>query len=123
MFSLKNATLFAIGGGAYTALELAFRRKSHISMFFLGGACFIAIGKLQQKMPHMGTLARMASGSAICTAGELAVGLTLNRDYRIWDYRGLPGNYRGQISVPFSLLWMPLSAVGGELYRRCDERL
>ena len=123
MFSLKNATLFTIGGGTYTALEFTFRRRSHLSMFFLGGACFIAIGKLQQKMPRMGIFARMASGSAICTAGELAVGLTLNRDYRIWDYRNLPGNYRGQISLPFSLLWMPLSAVGGGLYRWCDARL
>ena len=123
MFSLKNVILFTIGGGTYTALELALRRKSHISMFFLGGACFVAIGKFQQKRPHMGIPARMAAGSAICTAGELAVGLVFNRDHSIWDYRSLPGNYRGQISLPFSLLWMPLSAVGGSLYRWCDKRL
>ena len=63
----------------------------------------------------------MAAGSAICTTGELLTGLMLNRDHRIWDYSRLPLNFRGQICLPFSLIWMPVSLAAAELYRRCDE--
>lgn len=119
----KKAILFTIGGGSYTALELAFRRRSHWSMFCLGGACFLSIGALFRRCPQMGVPARMATGSAMCTAGELAVGLALNRDHRIWDYRNLPMNFRGQICLPFSLLWMPLSLVAGSLYDFCEPKL
>lgn len=123
MHFLKKAILFTIGGGAYTSLELLFRRRSHISMFFLGGGCFLAIGRLWRSRPRMKLLPGMILGSGICTAGELVTGLAVNRDYSVWDYRQLPGNFRGQISVPFSLLWMPLSAVAGVVYRWCDRRL
>lgn len=116
----KKAVLFSIGGGIYVALELLWRRRSHWTMFMLGGGCFLALGRLD---PKRSVPARMALGSAICTAGELAVGLVFNRDHRIWDYRMLPGNYRGQICLLFSLLWAPLSLVGGSLCRWLQERL
>ena len=119
----KNAILFTVGGGAYTALELLFRKRSHISMFFLGGGCFLALGKFWQKSARMSLLPRMIAGSALCTAGELATGLAVNRDYAIWDYRRLPGNFLGQICLPFSLLWMILTPVAGTLCRWCDGRL
>lgn len=105
--------LFAIGGGAYVLLELLYRGRSHWTMFVLGGGCFLALGRLS-RFP-VGT--RMVLGSAVCTAGELAVGLTFNRDYRIWDYRALPFNYRGQICLLFSLIWMGLTLPAGALYR------
>ena len=123
MFFLKNAILFTIGGGVYTSLELLFRKRSHISMFFLGGGCFLALGRFWQKSARMGLLPRMMAGSALCTAGELATGLAVNRDYAIWDYRRLPGNFLGQICLPFSLLWMILTPVAGALCRWCDGRL
>ena len=123
MFSPKTAVLFTIGGGCYTSLELIARKRSDFSMFLLGGACFLAIGHLGKKYPRMHPLARMAAGSAICTAGELVTGLAVNRDYQVWDYRRVPGNFRGQICLPFSLLWMPLSGVAEVLYRWCDRRL
>jgi len=110
----KKAGLFAVGGGLYVALELLWRQRSHWTMFMLGGGCFLALGQLS---PRLHPCLRMALGSAVCTAGELLVGLTFNRDYRIWDYRGLPGNYRGQICLLFSGLWAPLSLVGGDLCR------
>ena len=122
MFSPKNAILFVIGGGAYTSLELLWRRRSHISMFFLGGGCFLALGRLWQQR-RLGALPRMLAGSALCTAGELATGLAVNRDFSVWDYRRLPGNFLGQICLPFSLLWMALTPVAGMLYRWCDTRL
>jgi len=55
------------------------------------------------------------------TAVELGVGLLVNRDYRVWDYRGLPMNYRGQICLPFSLLWIPVSALGMALHGLAEK--
>lgn len=119
----KNAILFTIGGGTYTALELLWRRRSHISMFFLGGGCFLALGRLCRNTAHRSLLHRMILGSTLCTAGELATGLTVNRDFSVWDYRSLPGNFLGQICLPFSVLWMALTPVAGSLYRWCEKRL
>ena len=118
----RKVLLFSIGGATYTGLELLWRRRSHWSMFCLGGICFLAIGHLDRRF-RLSTPAKMVAGSAVCTTGELLTGLALNRDHRIWDYSRLPLNYRGQICLPFSLIWMPLSLAAAELYRQCDERL
>ncbi len=123
MSTLRNSILFSIGGGCYTALELAWRRRSHVSMFLLGGVCFLAIGRFDRAHPRMNPAAKMAACSCIVTAGELATGLALNRDHKIWDYRDLPANFRGQICLPFSLLWMPVSGMAAGIYRWCDKRL
>ena len=66
---------------------------------------------------------KLLAGSAICTAGELLFGLLFNRDHRIWDYRGLPLNFRGQICPVFSLLWIPVSGLALWLYRLCSAVL
>ena len=62
-------------------------------------------------------------GAAAVTAGELATGLLVNRNYTVWDYRGLPVNYLGQICLQFSLLWMPLSLLAMGLYSAVEKRL
>lgn len=119
----KNAVLFTVGGGTYVALELLYRARSHWSMFLLGGGCFLAIGQLGRLEPRLPLPLRAVLGSAICTAGELLTGLLLNRDYTVWDYRDLPLNFRGQICLPFCLLWIPLSALAGILFERLDRYL
>ena len=118
----KKGYLFAVGGSAYVGLELLWRGRSHYSMFLLGGGCFLAIGELERRTPKLPGAVRAVIGSGICTAGELLTGLTVNRDYAVWDYRELPGNYRGQICLPFTLLWVPLSAFAGKLYRFLDGK-
>ena len=112
----KNTVLFTIGGGIYVSLELLWRRRSHRTMFVLSGGCFLAIGEIGRRCPNLSLACRAVLGSVICTAGELATGLVFNRDHAIWDYRALPGNFRGQICLPFSALWMPLSLLAEELY-------
>ena len=112
----KKAYLFTVGGGIYVSLELLWRGRSHWTMFALGGGCFLAIGELGKRMAGTPRLLRAAAGSAVCTTGELLTGLVFNRDFHIWDYRALPGNFRGQICLPFSALWMPLSLLAEELY-------
>ena len=113
---VKKAYLFTVGGGLYVSLELLWRGRSHWTMFVLSGGCFLAIGELGKRLSHVPRALRAVIGSGICTAGELLTGLLVNRDYAVWDYRELPGNYRGQICLPFSLLWIPISVLGMGLY-------
>ena len=117
----KNTALFCVGGGTYVGLELLFRGRSHGSMFLAGGSCFLILGKLRDRLAPLTLPVRGLACSGIITAVELAVGLVFNRDYRVWDYRGLPGNFRGQVCLPFSLLWMPLGLAGMELYRVAER--
>ena len=119
---VKKACLFTVGGGLYVSLELLWRGRSHWTMFLLGGGCFVAVGELGKQLSGLPRLLRAAAGSGVCTLGELLTGLTFNREYSIWDYRGLPGNFRGQICLPFSLLWVPLSALAEEIYARMEEK-
>ena len=110
----RNLGLFALGGGGYVGLELLWRRRSHISMFAAGGLSFLLLGKLREtKLPYP---IKPVAGAGIITAVELGTGLLVNRDCHVWDYRNLPLNYRGQICLPFSLLWIPVSILGMGLY-------
>ena len=103
---------FALGGSAYVGLEVLFRGRSHGSMFLAGGTCFLLLGRLRRfSLP-----VRAVAGAAVITAVELGTGLLFNRDYRVWDYRDLPWNFQGQICLPFSLLWMPLSLAASTVY-------
>lgn len=116
----KKLILFCLGGGSYTLLEWLWRGRSHSSMFLLGGGCFLFLGRLRRlRLPLP---VKLLLGAGGITAGELAVGLLVNRDHRIWDYRGMPLQFRGQICAGFSMLWMGLSLVGMWLYGVADKR-
>lgn len=97
-------------------VEFAFRGWSHGSMFLAGGTCFLLLGKLMRIQPRLPLLPRVLLGAVIITAVELAAGLLVNREYRVWDYRNTPFNFYGQICLPFSLLWIPIAFGAMELY-------
>ena len=103
-----------LGGGAYVGLELLWRGRSHPSMFAAGGLSFLLLGKIRDGM--LPRAVKPVAGAAMITAVELCTGLLANRDYQVWDYRAVPGNFRGQICLPFSLLWIPVASLGMELY-------
>ena len=105
----RKAVLFYIGGCAYVALELIWRGRSHGSMFLAGGLCLVLIGQLK-RLP-LPFLLKAVLGAAVITAVELIVGLIVNRDYAVWDYRSQPGNILGQICPLFSLLWIAAAAL------------
>lgn len=119
-FAKRNA-LFGIGGSAYVGLELLWRGYSHISMFAAGGLCFLLIGHLGKVQPRMPKAVQAGLGAGIITMVELATGLLVNRDYRVWDYRGCTGNFLGQICPEFSLLWVPVSLLAIWLYEKADR--
>ena len=111
----RQIFLFYIGGCCYCVVELLWRGWTHGSMFLLGGLCFVILGQLRRS--PLPVWASMLLGAFAVTALELTVGLLVNRQYAIWDYRGLWPNFRGQICLIFSLLWIPVSLAGMELNR------
>lgn len=119
----KYASLFFLGGAGYVGLELLWRQRSHSSMFVLGGICFLALGELDERSAPLPPPLRIAAGAGIVTALELITGLLVNRRHDIWDYSALPGNFMGQICLPFTLLWIPVSALAMALHRRLSRAI
>lgn len=117
----KQLLLFYLGGMGYAALELLWRGRTHGSMFVLGGACFLALGKLGRLRLPRPLLAVLGSG--LITAGELLTGLLINSSYLVWDYRRMPMNFRGQICLRFSLLWIPVSALAMGAYGLISRKI
>ena len=118
---LQKLAIFAAGGSAYVGLELIWRGRSHGSMFVAGGLCLLLVGPLGQKRGNF--LLRLLMGMGIITAVELGTGLVVNRDYRVWDYRQMPGNLWGQICPQFCLLWLPLAALAMGIYGKMEKLL
>lgn len=98
---------FMFGAVCYPALELLWRRRTHWSMALAGGfgsALIFAVSRLRS-----GYIPK----ALLCTSGitciEYAAGLIFNQKYDVWDYRRMPLNIRGQICVPYMVLWYGLS--------------
>ena len=119
----KRCVIFLTGGIAYVGIELLWRGRSHISMFAAGGLCLLLIGQLGEVKPKLSLPLRMILGTLIITMVELGMGLLVNRSYRVWDYRGLPGNLWGQICPQFVLLWLPLSVLAIWVYEKMKKLL
>ena len=117
----KLCFLFYLGGMCYAGLELLWRGFSHWSMFVLGGICFVLVGNLKRLRPGKRLPARLTEAALLITLLELGCGLLVNRSYRVWDYRNMPLNVFGQICLPFTLLWIPVSFVAMVLYDRTNR--
>ena len=104
-------------------LEFLWRGRSHGSMFLLGGLCFLLLGVLGTRFPRLPLWTKVILGAATVTALELMTGLIVNRQYAVWDYRSMPFQFLGQICLPFSLLWMPLSLAGMQIYQAVRRKL
>jgi len=119
----KKAWLFALGGCSYMGLEFLWRGWSHGSMFLAGGSCFLLLGKLNQVKPRLPLPLRALAGAGIITLVEYTAGLLVNRNYTVWDYRGVPLNIHGQICLPFCLLWIPVGFGAMVLYDVLDKKI
>ena len=110
---VKSYFLFMIGGATYVLIEILFRDYSHVSMFILGGLCFILIGLLNELI-DISLPSQMFLSSIIITALEYITGYIVNikLELNIWDYSNLPYNLNGQICLLFFNLWFLLSIVG-----------
>ena len=119
---LRKISMFALGGAGYVGLELLWRGRSHGSMFLAGGTCFLLLGGLAEASGRTPRALQAVAGAGIITTVELAVGMLVNRGYHVWDYRHVPLNFMGQICLPYSLLWSPLSYGAMELYKVMNKR-
>ena len=117
----KKSFLFYLGGMLYCGLELLWRGRTHGSMFLLGGGCFVLLGKI--KSLRLPLSLRAVLGGLLITLGELTVGLLVNRQHQVWDYRSMPLNFQGQICPVYTFYWMLLSPIAFFVYRKLENRL
>lgn len=104
--------LVLIGGKMYVFLELAWRQRSHWTMFLLGGICFVVLGLINEIIPwDMPLWLQIIIGSCIVTDLEFLTGCIVNLwlGWDVWDYSNLPGNLFGQICPQFFLIWAPVA--------------
>ncbi len=118
---LLHAGLIGIGGLLYVLIELLWRRRSHPSMFVVGGICFDLIGTIHRRCTRRCTAVRCGLCAAAVTAVELVSGLILNRWWRldVWDYSGQPLNIGGQVCLLYTGFWMALAWLAYPVYEWC----
>ena len=94
------------GGTVYVCIELLWRGRSHWSMFLDSGLCAALIGMLNEWAPGLPLSAQAVLGACVITCSELLFGSLFNRSFAVWDYRGLPHNFRGQICPQYFCAWL-----------------
>ncbi len=104
---IECTLVFLSVGGIYFIIEYIYKqRMSHWSMFLLAGICGLIAMLLNDRYTYeMDFLLQIFVCTSVCTTLEYLVGITLNSDYNIWDYRMLWGNINGQICPLFSFIW------------------
>ena len=110
---MKDVFLFLTGGAAYILVELLYRGHSYVSMFLVGGFCFVLIGSLNEHYFtwDMALISQMFLSAVIITGTELVAGLLLNTvlGLDVWDYTSQPYNLYGQICLLYANFWFLLS--------------
>ena len=111
----KYLFLLYIGGFFYILIEMLWRGRSHWTMFFLGGVCFIYLGLINEVIPwSMPLWKQVLIGTVGITALEFLTGYIVNiwLGWGVWDYGNMPGNIMGQICPQYMVLWIPVSLAG-----------
>lgn len=94
------------GGTVYVCIEFLWRGRSHWSMFLDSGLCAALIGMLNEWAPGLPLSAQALLGACVISGSELVFGFLFNRAYTVWDYRGLPHSFRGQICPQYFCAWL-----------------
>ena len=112
---MKKLWIFMFGAYAYCFIEILWRGRTHWSMALAGGAVFLTLYFLR-KRTNILTFPFVSMG--VITSVELIFGVVFNIALKmnVWDYSAMPLNYKGQICLPYSLLWFSL---GFPLYYIC----
>ena len=95
--------LFVMGFIIYLGIEVTWDGNTDRRMGVLGGVALT----IAYFIPH--TILGGIALSVIIVLLELIAGLMWNRDYRIWDYRNMWLNYKGQICLLFYFIWLALT--------------
>lgn len=113
--ALKIICIFFIGCFTYGLMEITARGHTHISMGLVGGLSMLFISLINGiTSGKSGLLLTVIMSSVFITVLELITGEIVNLylGLRVWSYETVPLNYKGQICLPFSLLWIVISFVG-----------
>ena len=110
-YLIKEIILLLIFGITYCGIEILYRGRTHISMLFVGGLCAVLIGMINEITPKMNIFLQMFIGAVIVTMIEFVSGYIINiiLGLNVWDYSNLMFNYKGQISLLFTIIWFFLS--------------
>ena len=110
-YLIKEIILLIIFGITYCGIEILYRGRTHISMLFVGGLCAVLIGMINEITPKMNIILQMFIGAVIVTIIEFFSGYIINiiLGLNVWDYSNLMFNYKGQISLLFTIIWFFLS--------------
>ena len=111
-YLIQELILLIIFGITYCGIEILYRGRTHISMLFVGGLCAVLIGMINEITPKMNIILQMFIGAVIVTIIEFFSGYIINiiLGLNVWDYSNLMFNYKGQISLIFTVIWFFLSA-------------
>ena len=105
--------MFFCGGFFYCIMEILARGRTHISMFFAGGICFLTIGSVRYLLGESSAfISQMIVCGILITLIEFCIGLIVNRTLglNVWDYSKEQYNLLGQVCLFYSNLWFLLSA-------------
>ena len=111
MIAVKLLFIFWAGGIIYQLIEIFWAGHTHSSMFFAGGLCLLMINYIYYSVWNISpVLTFLLCGTAI-TAVELSVGYLVNIKLKlnVWNYSTYKYNFKGQICLMYSVLWVLLS--------------
>lgn len=110
---LECILVFISVGILYFLIECVYKQQlSHWSMAVLAGIVGIVAMLLNDKFTYeMDFLLQVGTCTIITTTLEFLVGITLNINYNIWDYRGQVCNLDGQICLLFTSIWFVLFSI------------
>ena len=99
------------GGFLYCLVEILYRGYTHVSMFFLGGICFLCIGEIRRTFRGGVPAQKMLLCAGVITLFEFLCGVFVNRflGLSVWDYSAMPMNVMGQICITYSAAWCLLA--------------
>jgi hypothetical protein len=120
---IRGFCLFAVGGLGYVLIELCWRKRTHWSMFLVGGICFRLIGEVFCKFAKYCLAVRCFLSALLITVVEFFSGCLLNiiMKMQVWDYTNRAFNIKGQVCLLYSFFWLLLSIPAGYLYGFCKR--
>lgn len=111
---LELISIFLFCGNTYVGIEILYRGYSFREMFFLAGVIGLIAYYINNTVISYETdaLLQCAIVTVMATIGEGVTGHLCNRDYHIWDYRGLKWSFwDNQCNLYFVIAWFAISAI------------
>ena len=99
------------GGFLYCLIEILYRGYTHVSMFLLGGLCFLCIGGIRRTFRCGSAAQKMLLCAGVITLLEFLCGAVVNLllGLAVWDYSSMPMNVMGQVCISYSAAWCLLA--------------